>query len=226
MNCSILTPTVFRWQGLLQVAMAPYLVIGPRDRRVEEGTNIQLTCRVVSNPWPVVRWFRNSEQVLQDEYTNIYNEADFQHLQMDDISIDQSGQYSVEAFNEFGSVRSQFTVIVDKGLDRYMPPFFTKELRDVVINAGSNLLLHCRVESYPYIGVSWHRSGAKIRLTEKDFKMIDEDGNVVLVLSDVRESCSVTCTIINEIAENLTSCQVIVNSPDRPLVQLDEDVIR
>merc|ERR1719219_1647944 len=164
-----------KWQGLLQSSMAPYLVIGPRDRRVEEGTNIQLTCRAVSNPWPIVKWFRNSEPVVQDEYTNIYNEADFQHVQMDDISIDQSGQYSVEAFNEFGSVRSHFTVIVDKGLDRYMPPFFTKELRDVVINAGSNLLLHCRVESYPYIGVSWHRSGAKIRLTEKDFKMIDED---------------------------------------------------
>ena len=211
---------------MLQSPLAPYLVIGPRDRRVEEGTNIQLTSRVVSNPWPLVRWFKKSDQLVQDDYTNIYNEADFQHVQIDDITTDHSGQYWVEAFNEFGSVRSQFTVIVDKGLDRYMPPFFTKELRDVVMTSGSNLLLHCRVESYPYIGVTWHRDGTKIRLTENDFKTLDEDGNVILVLSDVRESQSFSCTIINEIAENLTSCQVIVNSPDMPLVQLDEDIIR
>ena len=218
--------SVSRWQSLLKSPMAPYLVISPRDRRVEEGTSIQLTCRVVSNPWPLVRWFKNSDQIVHDDYTNVYNEADFQHVQIDDITTDHSGQYWVEAFNEHGSVRSHFTVIVDKGLDRYMPPFFTKELKDVVINSGCNLLLHCRVESYPYIGVSWHREGSKIRLTESDFKTIDEDGNVILVLSDVRESHSFSCTIINEIAENLTACQVIVNSPDKPLVQLDEDVIR
>lgn len=202
------------------------MVIGPRDRRVEAGQSIQLTCRVVSNPWPLVRWFKNKEQVVADEYTNIYSEADFQHLQIDDITLEHSGHYTVEAFNEHGRIQSNFTVIVDKGLDRYMPPFFTKELRDVVINKGCNLLLHCRVESYPYIGVSWHRSGSKIRLRENDFKTIDDDGNVILVVSEVDDNDSYTCTIINEIAENLTSCQVIVNSPDAPLVQLDEDVIR
>jgi hypothetical protein len=30
-------------------------------------------------------------------------------------------------------VRSHFTVIVDNGLERYMPPFFTKELADISI---------------------------------------------------------------------------------------------
>ena len=166
------------------------------------------------------------EQLIGDDYTNIYNEADFQHVQIDDITSDHSGQYSVEAFNEHGSVETHFTVIVDKGLDRYMPPFFTRELRDTVVTRGCNLLLHCRVESYPYIGVSWHRSGSKIRLREDDYKLVDDDGNVLLVMSNVQDNHSYTCTIINEIAENLTSCQVIVNSPEAPLVQLDEDVIR
>ena len=81
-------------------------------------------------------------------------------------------------------------------------------------------------ESYPYIGVSWHKSGSKIRLREDDFKIVDDDGNVILVLTNVEDNHTFTCTIINEIAENLTSCKVIVNSPEAPLVQLDEDVIR
>ena len=71
-----------------------------------------------------------------------------------------------------------------------------------------------------------HQSGSKIRLKESDFKLIDDDGNVVLVLFEVQKSQSFNCTIMNEIAENSTACQVVVNTPDQPLVQIDEDVIR
>jgi hypothetical protein len=144
-----------RWQGLVQRPLAPFMVNGPRDRRVQAGQALTLTCRVVSCPWPQVRWYKDDQQIINDDYTSQYAEADFQHLQMDDVTLEQSGRYSVEAFNELGSVRSHFTVIVDSGLDRYMPPFFTKELTDRVLPHGSNLLLHCRVESYPYIGITW-----------------------------------------------------------------------
>ena len=89
------------------------------------------------------------------EYTSIYSEADFQHVQLDDLTLEHSGQYCVEAFNEHGCVRSYFMLTVDNGLERYMPPFFTKELSDVILPRGRNLLLHCRVESYPCIGVTW-----------------------------------------------------------------------
>ena len=144
-----------KWQGLVHAPMAPYMVNGPRDRRVQAGQAICLTCRVVSNPWPQVRWYRDDQQIFPDEYTNIYAEADFQHLQMDDVTLEHGGKYSVEAFNELGSVRSHFSLIVDSGLERYMPPFFTKELEHKSVSQGNNLLLHCRVESYPYIGVTW-----------------------------------------------------------------------
>ena len=163
-----------KWQGMVQRPLAPFMVNGPRDRRVQAGQAITLTCRVVSNPWPQVRWYREDEEILPDEYTNMYAEAEYQHLQIDDVTLDHGGNYSVEAFNELGSVRSHFTVVVDSGLDRYMPPFFTKvhtavhsyesvvlpscsvqELDHKSVKAGSNLLLHSRVESYPYIGVTW-----------------------------------------------------------------------
>jgi hypothetical protein len=63
------------------------------------------------------------------DYTNIYSEGDFQHLQIDDITLEHRGSYTVEAFNQYGVVSSHFTIIVDNGLERYMPPFFTRELR-------------------------------------------------------------------------------------------------
>jgi hypothetical protein len=49
-----------------------------------------------------------------------------------------------------------------------------------------------------------HESGAKIRLRECDYKLIDEDGNVILVLEEVTDSHHYSCSIINEIAENST----------------------
>jgi hypothetical protein len=39
---------------------------GPRDRRLEVGQSIQLTCRVLGNPWPHVRWFKDSDQIIPD----------------------------------------------------------------------------------------------------------------------------------------------------------------
>jgi hypothetical protein len=55
-----------RWQQLLKAPLAPYMANGPRDRRLEVGQSIQLTCRVVGNPWPHVRWFKDNDQIIPD----------------------------------------------------------------------------------------------------------------------------------------------------------------
>jgi hypothetical protein len=55
-----------------------------------------------------------------------------------------------------------------------------------------------------------HESGAKIRLRECDYKLIDEDGNVILVLAEVTDSHHYSCSIINEIAENSTGTILII----------------
>jgi len=213
------------WQGLARNSLPPYFVAPPRDRRVEEGGSIQLSCKVVGNPWPHVKWYKDDDEVIPDDYTNVYSEGDYQHVQIDEITLDHKGRYCVEAYNEHGVVRSHFTVIVDNGLERYMPPFFTKELADISIRKGCNLLLHCRVESYPSIGVSWHQSGSKIRLRETDYKLVDDDGNVILVIADMQTSQSYNCGIINEIAENSTGCQVEVETSNQ-MLSVDEDVLR
>jgi hypothetical protein len=49
-----------------------------------------------------------------------------------------------------------------------------------------------------------HESGSKIRLRECDYKLIDDDGNVILVLAEVSETHHYSCSIVNEIAENST----------------------
>ena len=94
-----------------------------------------------------------------------------------------------------------------------------------MLKAGSNLLLHTRVESYPYIGITWlvtscfsskslikchqrHESGSKLRQNSSTHKLVDDDGNVVLVVCNATDSNFYNCSIINEIAENSTTCQV------------------
>ena len=61
-NCVILG----RWQQLVSGPVGPYLANGPRDRRLEAGQSIQLTCRVVGNPWPRVSWFKDNDQIIPD----------------------------------------------------------------------------------------------------------------------------------------------------------------
>ena len=73
--------------------------------------------------------------------------------------------------------------------------------------------------------ISRHESGSKIRLRETDYKIVDEDGNVILVIANATETNSYSCTIINEIAENSTSCLVTVVE-DQHHLTVDEDLIR
>ena len=47
-----------------------------------------------------------------------------------------------------------------------------------------------------------------MRQSDSVHKLIDEDGNVVLVVCDVRDSQNYNCCIINEVAENSSNCQV------------------
>ena len=55
-----------RWQLMVKGPLGPYMANGPRDRRLEAGQSIQLTCRVVGNPWPHVRWFKDQDQIIPD----------------------------------------------------------------------------------------------------------------------------------------------------------------
>ena len=51
-----------------------------------------------------------------------------------------------------------------------LPSYSVQELDHKSVKAGSNLLLHSRVESYPYIGVTW--SVQNIILTSVEMMMI------------------------------------------------------
>ena len=62
-------------------------------------------------------------------------------------------------------------------------------------------------------------------MRETDHKLIDDDGNVILVIANIQESNSFNCSIINEIAENSTNCMVTVQTGQQMLA-VDEDVLR
>ena len=53
-----------------------------------------------------------------------------------------------------------------------------------------------------------HQSGSKVRQSDSVHKLVDEDGNVVLVVCDMQDTQNYNCCIINEVAENSSNCQV------------------
>ena len=60
--------------------------------------------------------------------------------------------------------------------------------------------------------ISRHESGSKLRQNSSTHKLVDDDGNVVLVVCNATNSNLYNCSIINEIAENSTSCQVMITN--------------
>ena len=46
-------------------ALAPYFLLRPRERRVEVGSSVRLTCQVTGHPRPQVTWQKDGETLQQ-----------------------------------------------------------------------------------------------------------------------------------------------------------------
>lgn len=105
-------------EAFLKVHIKPFLIRGPQNQTVLSGSSVIFPCRVGGEPMPDVLWRRSASggnmplgrvHILEDR-----------SLQLDNVSIEDIGEYSCEADNIVGSVLSTGTLKVFCKLDKYM----------------------------------------------------------------------------------------------------------
>lgn len=71
---------------------------------VEEGDLADFTCEVVGTPKPHLNWIYNGRQLVDDGKYVIFEEEGVNHLQIYDITLEDAGEYLVQAENDHGKV--------------------------------------------------------------------------------------------------------------------------
>ncbi|XP_063411105.1 myosin light chain kinase, smooth muscle-like isoform X3 [Mytilus trossulus] len=99
---------------------APHIhEISPRNVVTERGQKLQLQVSFTAEPKPVVRWFRDSFEIISNKLYSINTTEHFSRLIIDQVDGGDSGKYYVTVDNDVGSDSIDTTVTV---LDVPSPP--------------------------------------------------------------------------------------------------------
>ncbi|KAL1131132.1 hypothetical protein AAG570_012369 [Ranatra chinensis] len=151
--------TFARLQRLSEVEaeFGPQFTMRLRDRRVQLGHPVRLTCQIVASPPPQVVWTKDGQPIASTDGHVITSSSDgFHTLEITRATEEDGGEYCVSGKNEHGCLGCRAQLTVDKGLRGYIAPAFVSQVECVTAAAGgSELRLRARVEAYPSIGISW-----------------------------------------------------------------------
>lgn len=199
--------------------MLPQFTMRLRDRRVQCTYPVRLTCQVLSVPQPTIQWYKDGIKLVEDDRLAFLQEDQFYTLEFSRTYLEDSGQYTVTARNELGSVSCHCNLIVDKGIRAYISPEFLKPLDMVnTYTEGEEIRLQATVEAYPSVGVTWHHDGIRLRPSRRIQATLDSEGVVSLIISEatLKDAGTYTCVASNAVGRVESTCRIAINEhPDK-----------
>lgn len=90
--------------------MKPFLIRGPHDSTIIEGSSVTFQCRVGGDPMPDVLWRRsaNGGNMPLDRVHILEDRS----LRLENVIPDDEGEYSCEADNAVGAISATGTLTV------------------------------------------------------------------------------------------------------------------
>jgi len=73
-----------------------------------EGTTVQLKCLASGKPTPEIRWKKDGKILSEDEYGITQSQI----LNIKDLRRTDTGNFTCEVFNSFGSISASYVLIV------------------------------------------------------------------------------------------------------------------
>ncbi|XP_053694709.1 roundabout homolog 2-like [Sabethes cyaneus] len=208
--------------AFLRVHVKPFLIRGPQNQTAVAGSSVVFQCRVGGEPVPDVLWRRSASggnmplgrvHVLEDR-----------SLRIDDITVEDMGEYSCEADNAVGSITASGNLIV------HSPPSFIVRPKNQIVELGSEALFECQAVGHPHPTLFWSLEGNRSLLfPETRFGNIEvtenADGTSILSVSNIDRVDNgkvIVCSAVNGVGSVSTRVVLSVNLQDDrppPLIQ-------
>ncbi|XP_039438297.1 roundabout homolog 1-like [Culex pipiens pallens] len=203
--------------AFLRVHVKPFLIRGPQNQTVVAGRSVVFQCRVGGEPIPDVLWRRSASggnmplgrvHILEDR-----------SLKIDDITVDDMGEYSCEADNAVGSITASGNLVV------HSPPSFIIRPKNQIAELGSEALFECQASGHPHPTLFWSLEGNRTLLfpgTRSGNIEVTEnaDGTSVLSVSNIDRVDNgrvIVCSAVNNVGSVSTRVVLSVNlQDDRP----------
>ncbi|XP_072539034.1 obscurin-like protein 1a [Salminus brasiliensis] len=199
----------------VQAAVVKFIPLAEADKnkRVEAGNPIVLYCEV-SHPAADVRWFKDGQELHQEEGLNIQADGNMRRIVIQSSEYFHSGVYTCQSNDDV----LNFNVNVEG------PPVSFKEIpaeeRQKSTMELDPVVLHCEL-SRPDCTTQWFKDGVKV--LQSDSVTIQTEGTMrrlIIRSAQLSDAGTYTC----QAGDNTTSFTVNVKEPPVTIVDPKDDV--
>uniref|UniRef100_A0A5F8GBW9 Peroxidasin like n=1 Tax=Monodelphis domestica TaxID=13616 RepID=A0A5F8GBW9_MONDO len=190
----------------------PSFVIQPQDTEVLIGTSATLECMATGHPQPLIVWTRGKSGPLDESRYIITSGGLF----IQNITLQDHGQFTCHASNQHGSIQSTADIIVQA------PPQFTVIPTDQTVLEGHTVEFPCEADGNPSPIIAWTKAGGQ--LPQEGQHLLLSSGTLRIVHVAEHDEGQYECQAVSSLGVKRVIVQLTVHRRVLPVfTQLPQD---
>jgi hypothetical protein len=135
-------------------SIKPTIIRDLQDQQIlEKGQPIELQIEISGTPIPQIKWYKGNDEINpanNKDYQITFDDKQTYTLTILNSTPDHQGDYSAQATNPGGTVKSKKTkVTVQK------KPEFIKSPQSQTVKEGQAVIFDAQIDAYPQPKVTW-----------------------------------------------------------------------
>lgn len=185
----------------LTVKSSPVFRKPMKDMAVMTDEPVKFEVEVEGNPTPEIKWFKDGQQILQNEHVKMFHEAELYALLIEKTKPEDSGNYSCVASNSSGNQTGFGALTVNS------PAKFIQKIKSVESVENETISFNIKIAGNPKPTIKWMKNDHELKIDNKHIKMIEEENNSYLLTIDhitKDDAGKYSCKITNEYGSDIT----------------------
>ncbi|NXM99795.1 TITIN protein, partial [Sylvia borin] len=178
------------------------------SKLVKQHDSTTYECKIGGSPEIKVTWYKGETEIHPSEKYRMSFVDSVAVIEMHNLSVEDSGDYTCEAQNPAGSASTSTTLRVKA------PPIFTKKPHPVETLKGSDIHLECELQGTPPFQISWYKDKREIRSSKK-YKVMSENyiASLHILSVDTADVGEYHCKAVNDVGSDSCVGSVTLRAP-------------
>uniref|UniRef100_A0A1I8Q6N2 Obscurin n=1 Tax=Stomoxys calcitrans TaxID=35570 RepID=A0A1I8Q6N2_STOCA len=158
------------------VVKAPPKIKKVKDVVVQVKETVKIEVEIEGNPKPILNLTMNGKDIIEEKNVKMSSTSVGKHtekitIEIKEIKLTQSGNYSIRATNELSQTSEYWNVTV------FSKPEFVKTLEEEYVHGEKEtVIMSCRIDAFPESKLTWYQDGKEINLKNSKYS-VSTDGN-------------------------------------------------
>ncbi|KAK3802373.1 hypothetical protein RRG08_034518 [Elysia crispata] len=199
--------------------VAPEFVVKPRRQFIDDGAVAKFKASFDGPSSTQLYWSKDGNVLVPDDHYKIYEADGFQHLEVLNVTPQDSGVFTVTVINAVGSdtATAELEVFEKPKLLTTQMPEWEKPLEDLVVRQGDTAVeITCSSKNLKNPTVRWYLNDKE--LFSGFHTQLQHEGQAVkLTIKEIKESDAgqIKCVMTGTNGELESACSVMVRPPEK-----------